>query len=99
MLQAQIFVDNDEIRDSKPLYEYIMNYLIQHEIDGATVFQAMLGFGGNHQLKRPNDLFSFDETSMMITFIDQEEKVKNVLTKLREEVKVGLIVTNQVHKW
>jgi len=44
-------------------------------------------------------LFSFDEPPMVITFIDQDEKVKKVLTAFRKKVKSGFIVTSIVEVW
>ena len=99
MLQAQIFIDKDELRGAQPLYEYIMQFLTREEIRGATAFRGQVGFGGNRLMKRPNDFFSFDEVPMLITFIDSEEKVKDTLTKLREEWTGGFIVTHQVEEW
>ncbi|MGZ3918647.1 MAG: DUF190 domain-containing protein [Bacteroidia bacterium] len=99
MLQAQIFFDKDELKDTQSLYEFILQFLIKQKIKGATVFQGKLGYGENQRLNRPEALFSFDETPMMITFIDEEEKVKSALTALRKEVKRGFIVTNKVDAW
>lgn len=99
MLQAQIFFDKDELKDTQSLYEFILQFLIKQKIKGATVFQGKLGYGENQRLNRPEALFSFDETPMMITFIDEDEKVKSALTALRKEVKSGFIVTNQVEAW
>ena len=99
MLQAQIFFDKDELKDTQSLYEYILQFLIKQKIKGATVFQGKLGYGENQRLNRPDALFSFDETPMMITFIDENEKVKSALTALRKEIKSGFIITNQVEKW
>lgn len=99
MLQAQIFIDKDELMDTQPLYEFILQFLIKYKIKGATVFQGKLGYGENQKLNRPSELFSFDETPMMITFIDEEEKAKAALTALRKEIKNGFIVTNKVDIW
>lgn len=99
MLQAQIFIDKDELKDSQSLYEFILQFLIRQKIKGATVFQGRLGYGENQRLNRPDALFSFDETPMMITFIDEDEKVKSTLKALRKEIKSGFIITNQVETW
>lgn len=96
MLQAQIFIDKSDFHGTRPLYDYIMQFLLLHHIDGATVLTGVMGFGRHQQMKRPNELFSFDEPPMLITFIDEAEKVKAVLSKLREEYKGGLIITHQV---
>lgn len=96
MLQAQIFVDKDEQKGTLPLYEFIMQFLLLNHVNGATAFKGVMGFGKNEQMKRPGELFSFDETPMVITFVDEEEKVKDVLHKLRAEYKGGLIITHHV---
>lgn len=99
MIQAQIFIDAGDLKETQSVYEFILQFLIKQNIKGATVFKGRLGYGENQHLNRPNDLFSFDETPMMITFIDNDEKVKTVLTELRNQYKGGFIVTHQVEKW
>lgn len=96
MLQAQIFIDKDNLIHSQTLYEFIMQFLLRHNVKGATAFTGMMGFGINHKIKRPNQIFSFDDPSMMIVFIDEDEKVLSVLKLLREQYKGGLIITHPV---
>lgn len=97
MLQAQIFIDKDTFKGSGPLYEYILEFLLRHNIRGATMFRGQMGFGSNQKLKNPDRMFSFDEPPAMIVFIDEAEKVNQVLTELRKEVRAGFIVTSEVH--
>ena len=99
MMQAQIYIDKDELKGSQSLNEFIIEFLIHHKVRGATAFRGQFGFGSNQYLKRPDALFSFDEPPMMITFIDEDEKVKSVLTALRKEMKHGLILSIPVEIW
>lgn len=99
MLKAQIYIDQDELFQDKPLYEFILKLLITHNISGATVFRGRFGYGEGQHLNRPNDLFSFDETPFMISLIDDDEKVKQALTALRQVYKGGFIITHAVEKW
>lgn len=99
MLQAQIYINKDDLMDIKPLYEYILDFLLAHEILRATAFYGKLGYGKNRQMSRPDDLFSFDGIPIMIIFMDEEEKVKTTLKELRKEVKTGLIITTHVEIW
>ncbi|SFD18300.1 hypothetical protein SAMN05518672_101924 [Chitinophaga sp. CF118] len=99
MLQAQIFIDKDEVFGSQPLYEFIVQFLLKHKVAGATAFRGTIGFGEHHQVKRPDSLFSFDEPPMLITFIDEEEKVLDVLKELRKRVSSGFIVTSKVERF
>jgi hypothetical protein len=99
MLQGQIFIDKEEHLDDKPLYEFIMRFLNEHGILGATCFTGHSGFGKNSRMKRPNDFFSFDEPPMMIIFIDEDEKVRKTLASLQNITKRGFITVHNVEKW
>ena len=99
MLQAQIFIDIEALKGTQSLHDYIIQFLVEHDISGATSFRGYTGFGRNHKIKRPNELFSFDEPPIVITFIDHETKVTAVLRELRKEMKAGLIITHTVEKW
>ncbi len=96
MLQAQIFIDKHELIGTQLLYEFIMQLLIRQEINGATAFEGTVGYGINQRINKPNALFSFDETPMIVVFIDTEPKVTNALKALRKVWKGGLITTNAV---
>lgn len=96
MLQAQIFLDADDQKREQLLQDFILQFLLKHKIKGATVFRGQFGFGEKRQMMRPDELFSFDEIPLMITFIDEDEIVTNTLTELRKEWKKGLIVTHEV---
>jgi len=99
MLQAQIYIDKDELHGSQPLYEFIMQFLSREKIRGATAFRGQIGFGTDRLMKRPFDFFSFDEVPMLIVFADEDEKVKTALTELRKQWAGGFIITHQVEEW
>ena len=99
MIQAQIFFDKDKFKDNKPMTDYILEFLADADILGATAFQGELGFGENQKIKRPGRLFSFDEPPMVVTFIDEDEKVRKILTAFRKKVKSGFIVLTHVEIW
>lgn len=99
MLQAQIYIDKDELKGTKPLHQFIMQLLINNGIAGATSFVGHSGFGRHHRLKQPAQQFSFDETPLLITFIDENKKVKEALTELRKQYKGGFIITHSVEQW
>ncbi|NIG54140.1 DUF190 domain-containing protein [Chitinophaga sp. Cy-1792] len=96
MLQAQIFIDRDDLFQGQPLYDFIMKLLLQNNVKGATAYRGVMGFGKNQQLKRPNEIFSFDDPPLMITFIDENNIVQDVLRKLRATYSGGLIITHPV---
>lgn len=99
MLQAQIYIDKDDLKGMKPLHKFIMRLLMENGITGATSFVGFSGYGKHQRLKQPGLQFSFDETPLLITFIDEKTKVKEVLTELRKLYRGGFIVTHAVEEW
>lgn len=99
MIQAQIYFDKERLLGPMPLHGFIMKLLLQHGISGATSFVGYSGLGKQQVLQQPGQQFSFDETPMLITFIDEEAKVNAVLTELRQHYKGGFIVTHPVTRW
>ncbi|MEC5146326.1 DUF190 domain-containing protein [Chitinophaga sp. 212800010-3] len=99
MLQAQIFIDKDDLHGTQPLFEFIMQFLLLNNVRGATAYKGVMGFGVNQQMKRPNEIFSFDDPPMMITFIDDDAKVTDVLRQLRAAYKGGFIITHHVDQF
>jgi len=73
--------------------------LLGQGLAGATSFKGETGYGRHHRLKQPTAQFSFDQTPMLITFIDQKEEVKRALTELRKQYRSGYIVTHAVEQW
>ncbi|MFC0319171.1 MULTISPECIES: DUF190 domain-containing protein [Olivibacter] len=99
MVQAQIFINKNEFLGGQPLYEFIMQFLIKHQVKSATAFNGSLGYLQGSHLSRPNDLFSFDEVPLLITFIDSEEKIKEVLKSLRTVTQSGYVIVHDVKEW
>ncbi len=99
MLQAQIFIDKDELKGTVPLYKFITRLLLEQGIAGATTFEGFSGYGRHQRLKTPTQEFSFDEVPLLIVFIDEEEKVIKALTELRKHYRGGFIVTHPVEQW
>lgn len=98
-LKAEIYIDKDEMRDNMHLHEFILKLLMKWEISGATTFTGTSGYGRHYRLKQPGREFSFDETPMLIVFIDDEEKVLNAIQSIRKEYQGGYIATYPVNAW
>ncbi len=88
-----IFVDEtDTWGESRvPLYEAIVESLMQAGVSGATVHSGIMGFGANRQLHRKRLFGVTDERPVTITVIENEAKLRSVLPKLQAMVKEGLV--------
>ncbi len=96
MLEVNIFLDENDRRDNRPMHEYVVHFLMHHQIRGASIFAAMGGYGHKHHLHLPKRIGATDEAPILIVFIDEEEKILGVLPHLKEVIKEGLIVVKEV---
>lgn len=99
MLQAHIFIDKDELKGTETLHQFIMRLLLEEGIAGATSFIGTTGFGRHHRLKNQTRSLPFDETPMLISFIDEDKKIKTAITELRKQYRGGFIITHPVELW
>jgi PII-like signaling protein len=98
MLQVQLFLDEEDSFQDHPSSEHILRYLLHHKIMGATMFRGHMGFGARRHLNAPRRIAASDANPVMILFIDEEEKVLQVLPHLREVLGDGLIVSQKVER-
>ncbi|MHB9011767.1 MAG: DUF190 domain-containing protein [Ignavibacteriaceae bacterium] len=98
MIEVQIFLDEGDLYKEQPMHEYIMRHLMHHNINGASMFAAVEGYGNKHHLHRPGRIGNVDEGPIMILFIDEEEKINPVLPHLKEVVNEGLIIKKKVER-
>jgi len=96
MLQAQIFLDDGERGPQGPLHEYIMGFLLKTGVRGATLYCADQGFGLRRHLHMPGRIGVLDERPIVITFIDEDEKVREALKHIKPFLHDGIAVTHRV---
>lgn len=88
-----IFIDETDTwgETRVPLYEAIVESLLQAGLSGATVHSGIMGFGANRHVHRKRLFGVTDERPVTITVIESESKLRAVLPKLRSMVKEGLV--------
>src|ERR1700757_1126060 len=88
-----IYVDESDMwGGAQPLYEAIVRRLPQLSIAGATGQFGIMGFG-SHQKVHHKRLFGIsDDKPVVITTVDNEEKLRKVLPEIRGMVREGLMV-------
>ena len=86
-----IYVGEDHQYHGHSLYSAILDYLFYHGVSGANVMRGMAGFGADHHLHSTRILRLTENLPIKIEFIESQEKVEELLPKLREMAGTGLI--------
>ncbi len=99
MLEVKVFLVADAVHKGRPLYEYVLQYLMEQGISGASVFSAHMGFGPRHQLNQPQRFGSAGhEAPMLLLFVDDEAKVRAVLPHVKEVVGADHVVATRAER-
>ena len=87
-----VYVDETDVYRTGPLYEAIIRRLRQLGVNGATAVAGMMGFGAHGKVHRKRLFGIPDDKPVMITAIDSEPVIREVLPEIRGMVKEGLVV-------
>jgi uncharacterized protein len=87
-----IYVDETDMWEASTLYEAIVRRLRQLGMAGATVHHGIMGFG-THMKVHHKRLFGIsDDKPIVITVVDNEQKIREILPEIKTMVTEGLIV-------
>ena len=87
-----VYVDEADVYRTGPLYEAIIRRLRQLGVNGATAVAGMMGFGAHGKVHRKRLFGIPDDKPVMITAIDTEPVIREVLPEIRGMVREGLVV-------
>src|SRR5215472_3777561 len=88
----QVFVDETDLWHAHPLYEAIVRRLRQAGLAGATAHQGIMGFGSHMKVHHKRLFGVSDDRPVVITVVDNEHKIREILPEIRAMVKEGLVV-------
>ena len=91
-----ICFDETDSYGDVPLYEAIVQRLVQLGIAGATVHRGIMGFGPNGLVHRKRLFGVSDDRPIIITVVDKEEKLLPILAEMRQMVAEGPIFLQDV---
>ena len=89
------FGEDDKWR-GKPLYRVIVEKCRELDIAGATVFRGIEGYGASTRVRQAHHLSFSSDCPVMVTVVDTEEKIRNLLPFLDQVVDEGLIAISDV---
>jgi PII-like signaling protein len=89
------FGEDDKWREI-PLYRAIVEKCRELDIAGATVFRGIEGYGASTLIRRSHLLSFSSDAPVMVSVIDSEEKIRQLLPHLDQMVQEGLIALSEV---
>lgn len=88
----RIYVDETDTWETGPLYEAIVRRLRQLGVAGATVEVGVMGFGAHGQVHHKGLFGISDDKPVVITVVDRESVIREILPEIRRMVTEGLVV-------
>lgn len=92
----RVHFGEDDKHDGMPLYEAIVKKCRELDIAGATVYRGIEGFGASTRIHRANFWSLSSDAPIMVTVIDSEEKIQQLIPVLDKMVDEGLIAMSNV---
>jgi PII-like signaling protein len=92
----QIYIgEGDRWRD-KPLYRALVEAMRANDIAGVTVYRGILGYGAHRRVHRDRPLHLSHDSSIMLSAIDSEERLRAFMPIVEQMVDEGLVVLSNV---
>lgn len=95
-IQLTIYLNEADRMGDIPLHEDVVRRLLRFEISGATVTQGLMGYGKHGKVHRKRLFGVSDDRPVIITAIDDEARIRSILTELKAVVVEGLITLQEV---
>lgn len=92
----QIMIGESDEWKGRPLYEALVQTLRAHDLAGVTVYRGILGYGAHRRVHKDKPFHLSHDSTMMLSIIDTEEKLRAFLPVVEEMVEEGLVVLSAV---
>ena len=92
----RIFVGEDDKWRGKNLYDAIVESLRANDIAGVTVYRGICGYGAHRRFHKEKRMSLSHDLPIMLSVVDQEEKIRAYLPVLEQMVQEGLVVLSDV---
>lgn len=92
----RVFLGEADRWHGEPLYEAIVKKLRMLEIAGATVYRGLLGYGAKGHEHRRSFFHPTRDLPVMISVIDEPEKIRQAAEAIEQMLDDGLIVISDV---
>jgi PII-like signaling protein len=95
-VQVTMYLTEGDSWHHRPLHLEILKYLREENVAGAVVFHSIAGFLGRSKVRTAHLVEAGGDLPVVVTFVDTDQHVARVLSKLREMAGHRLIVRENV---
>ncbi len=92
----RIYLGESDKFHGKPAYMYLIEMFRKEGLKGATVMRGIAGFGSKSVIHFPSILRLSEDLPIIIEVVDDEAKINNIIEKVKEVVKEGLITIEKL---
>jgi len=92
----RIFIGESDRWRGKPLHDAIVESLRAHDIAGVTVYRGICGYGAHRRFHKEKRLSLSQDLPIILSVVDDEEKLRAYLPILEQMVDEGLVVLSDV---
>ncbi len=92
----RIFIGENDKWHDKPLHQALLEAMRANDIAGVTVYQGILGYGANRRIHKETTLNLSHDRPMMLSVVDNEEKLRAFFPILDGMILQGLVVLSDV---
>lgn len=95
--RVTIYIGESDRWHGRPLHDAILELLRREGCAGATVLRGVAGFGRTSRIHTASILRLSQDLPVLIKWVDDPERVANVLPKLDEMIEGGMVTIEDVH--
>jgi PII-like signaling protein len=92
----RIYIGESDRWKDKPLHVALVEAMRANDIAGVTVYRGILGYGAHRRIHKDKPLHLSHDSSIMLSVIDTEEKLRSFLPLVEQMVEEGLVVLSNV---
>jgi PII-like signaling protein len=92
----RIYIGESDQWKGKPLHQALVEAMRANDIAGVTVYRGILGYGAHRRMHKDKALHLSHDASIMLSAVDNEEKLRALLPLLDQMVEEGLVVFSDV---
>ncbi len=92
----RIYIGESDLWKDKPLYKALVEAMRANDIAGVTVYRGILGYGAHRRIHKDKGLHLSHDSSIMLSAVDTEEKLRSFLPLVDQMVEEGLVVFSDV---